>query len=138
MYLKIVRMNDSPPRVALGVAIGVFLGIFPTFGLGIVLAFAVAWVLGANRVASLVGSLIMNPLTTPFFWTISALFGAWITGLHKDIIMNDLKTGMIFKALGPSVYAYMIGNLIISIVFAVASYYFTLLILKTHKKNKKL
>ena len=52
VYLRIVRANDSPPRVAAGVAIGVFLGIFPTFGLGLVLAYILAVIFRINKAAA--------------------------------------------------------------------------------------
>ncbi len=134
MYLRIVRANDSPPKVAAGVAVGVFLGIFPTFGLGLVLAYVFAMIFRINKAAALAGSLIMNPLTTPFFWAISAILGGALIGTERDIILKELTTGNIFKALGPAFYAYMLGNILISIVFAVASYFITLEIIRKHKK----
>ena len=134
MYLRIVRANDSPPRVSAGVAVGVFLGIFPTFGLGLVLAYVLAVVFRINKAAAVVGSLIMNPLTTPFFWTISAIVGGTMIGAERELILSELKSGMIFKAIGPAFYAYMLGNVLISLVFAVVSYFITLEIIRRHKK----
>ncbi|MFH1073554.1 MAG: DUF2062 domain-containing protein [Candidatus Firestonebacteria bacterium] len=136
MYLRIVRANDSPPRVAAGVAIGVFLGIFPTFGLGLVLAYIFAVILRINKAAAVAGSLIMNPLTTPFFWTLSAITGGALIGAERDLILGELRTGMIFKALGPAFIAYMFGNVLISAVFAGGAYFVTLGIIKRHKKVK--
>ena len=134
MYLRIVRANDSPPKVAAGVAVGVFLGIFPTFGLGILLAVFFAFIFRINKVAAFAGSLIMNPLTTPFFWALSAVLGGALMGTERDLIIKELRTGMIFKAIGPAFYAYMVGNIIVSTVFAVVSYFVTLEIIRRHKK----
>jgi len=134
MYLRIVRANDSPPRVAAGVAVGVFLGIFPTFGLGLVLAYVLAVVFRINKAAAVAGSLIMNPLTTPFFWTLSSILGGSLIGTERALILGELKTGNIFKAIGPAFFAYMLGNIIISAVFAVVSYFITLEIIRRHKK----
>lgn len=134
IYLKIVRANDSPPKVAAGVAVGVFLGIFPTFGLGIVLAVLFAFIFRINKAAAFAGSLIMNPLTTPFFWALSAVLGGTLIGTERDLILEELRTGRIFKAIGPAFYAYMLGNIIISAVFAVVSYFVTLEIIRRHKK----
>jgi len=135
IYLKLVRTNDTPPKVALGVAIGVFLGIFPTFGVGLILAYFLAWLLKANKASAILGGLIMNPITTPFFWSISALIGAAIIGGKREIILNELKTGKIFKAIGHSFLAYIIGNLIISLIFAIISYYIVFKILEKRKKK---
>ena len=135
LYLKIVRMNDSAPRVALGVAIGVFLGIFPTPFIGPVLAFFFAWLVGANKVAAVLGGIIMNPFTTPFFWTASAYLGALITGTNSAELFNLIKSGEIFKASLEFIFTYLAGNTIIAAVFSTISYYFTLYILKTHKER---
>ena len=126
MYLKIVRANDTPPKVAAGVAVGVFLGVFPTFGLGLVLAYILAIIFRINKAATLAGSLIMNPLTTPFFWALSAVLGGALIGSDRDILLKELYSGQIFKVLGPAFYAYMLGNILISVVFAVISYFVTL------------
>ena len=68
-YLKILRIDDPPERIARGAAIGVAMGVLPTFGLGTLFALAFAFVFRANKAASVLGSFIMNPVTTPFFWT---------------------------------------------------------------------
>ncbi|OGF50890.1 MAG: hypothetical protein A2044_01635 [Candidatus Firestonebacteria bacterium GWA2_43_8] len=134
MYLQIVRANDSPPRVAAGAALGVFLGIFPTFGLGIVLAVFFAWLLRINKAAAFAGSLIMNPLTTPFFWALSAVVGGELIGADKELILEELRSGRIFKALGPAFYGYMLGNLLVSFILAGVAYIATLEILRRYKK----
>jgi len=134
IYLKIVRANDSPPKVAAGVAVGVFLGIFPTFGLGLVFAYILAVIFRINKAAALAGSLIMNPLTTPFFWALSAVTGGALIGTQRDLILEELYSGRIFKALGPAFLAYMLGNILISVVFAVLAYFVTLEIIHRHKK----
>ena len=128
-------MNDSPPKVAFGVAIGVFLGIFPTFGIGLILAYVFAWIFGANKAAAILGGLIMNPITTPVFWGLSALLGTVVMGGEKEVILNELKTGRIFHAMDHIFFTYIVGNLIIAVIFAVISYFITLKILKIHHKK---
>ncbi|MCX5776624.1 MAG: DUF2062 domain-containing protein [Candidatus Firestonebacteria bacterium] len=135
MYLKIVRANDTPSKVGAGVAVGVFLGIFPTFGLGLLLAYGIAVLFKINKAAAVAGSLIMNPLTTPFFWMLSAIIGSGLIGAEREFILAELKTGRIFKALGPAFYAYMLGNILISLVFSVVSYFITLEIIRRHNKG---
>ena len=78
IYLRLVRVGGDPVHVALGFALGVFLGVFPTFGIGIPLSLLFASLLRWNRVSAVLGSLVMNPLTTPFFWTLSGVVGAAI------------------------------------------------------------
>ena len=125
-YLKILRLDDPPERIARGAAIGVFMGIFPTFGAGILLAVAAAFVLKANKAASVIGSFIMNPLTSPFFWSLSAIIGAAIFNEDASKI-----TGAIYGTNGESILSnlshvtliFVCGNLIISITFTAATYF---------------
>ena len=127
-YLRLVRLNDTPDKIGWGVALGVFLGILPTFGVGLVMAYFLAAYLRVNRAAALAGALIMNPWTTPFFWTLSYVTGALILGLDWKRMVQTLKDfngGEIsFGALvGQSVLLpYLLGNLVLSLTFALASY----------------
>src|SRR3989337_2514993 len=77
-YLRILRIDDPPERIARGAAIGVAMGVLPTFGLGTILSLAAAFILRANKAAAVLGSFIVNPLTAPFFWTLSAVVGSFI------------------------------------------------------------
>jgi uncharacterized protein (DUF2062 family) len=129
-------MNDTPHAISLGVAIGVFLGIFPTPFIGMILAYFFAWLLSANKASAVLGTFIMNPITTPVFWGFSAYLGAKITGLDPHYVVDEIKTGKVFSAFGQSFYAYMIGNIIISILFAVGTYYVSLYIVHSHRQKK--
>ena len=37
-FVRILHVNDTPHKIAAGVAIGAFIGVFPTFGIGSLLA----------------------------------------------------------------------------------------------------
>lgn len=126
-YLRLVRIDDSPEKIAGGVALGVFLGIFPTFGVGLILAVALASWLHVNRAAAILGSLIMNPLTTPFFWTLSTTVGALVFQVENAKILEEARRietswAAIF---GWGALVYLVGNTIVSAVFAGASYVVT-------------
>ena len=62
IYLRLVRQNDEPEKVAKGVGLGVFIGIFPTFGVGTILAILIASWAKWNRASAVLGTFIMNPL----------------------------------------------------------------------------
>jgi len=63
---KILWINDSPKKIALGVAIGIFWGIMPTFGSAILFSLPTALLLKANRTAAILATFVANPLTAPF------------------------------------------------------------------------
>ncbi|MFA5362092.1 MAG: DUF2062 domain-containing protein [Candidatus Omnitrophota bacterium] len=58
VFLKFIRLNDSPQRISLGFGLGVFLGILP--GTGPVAALILAALFRVNRAAALLGSLLTN------------------------------------------------------------------------------
>lgn len=139
-YLKMLRLDDPPERIARGAAIGVFMGIFPTFGAGIVLAVAAAFVLKANKTASVIGSFIMNPLTSPFFWTLSAIIGAFI--FNEDAskitaaIFNKNGEGVLWNLSRVSVI-FVSGNLVISVAFTAATYFLVKKVVIGHRRRKE-
>jgi len=122
-YLKILRIDDPPERIARGAAIGVAMGVLPTFGLGILLSLAAAFVLKANKAASVLGSFIMNPVTSPFFWTASLVAGSLLTGNDYHTIYAKAKTNGFMTGAGEATLVFMAGNVVITAVTTIASYY---------------
>lgn len=151
-YVRLVRINDSPQKIAWGLAVGVFLGVFPTFGLGTVVALALAIAFKFNKVAAILGSLIMNPLTTPFFWTASSVLGALLVNrdwhhtlkmfqafsAHLSLANLATKGGRVFilKGLGTGIYVYLLGNMLISLVLAVVFYFAGLHLTKVYRERR--
>jgi uncharacterized protein (DUF2062 family) len=128
MKIRFVRINDSPEKIAKGAALGIFLGIFPTFGLGFVLAWVGSAVMGWNKAASVLGSFIMNPLTIPFFWTLSAVAGGFIFNEDSRLIYEEIRAGDFFAgdgilgALKTSAVMYLVGNTAVASFFSVIAY----------------
>lgn len=63
MLRHLLSLHGSPEAVALGTAIGVFIAFTPTMGFQMLLALAVATLVGANRVAAIPPVWISNPAT---------------------------------------------------------------------------
>ena len=153
-YVRLVRINDSPQKIAWGLAVGVFLGVFPTFGLGTVVALALAIAFKFNKVAAILGSFIMNPLTTPFFWTASSVLGAllvnrdWhhtlkmVQAFSGQLRLVDLTTGegwaFLLKGLGAGIYVYLLGNMLISLALAITFYFAGLHLTKVYRERRHL
>ncbi len=135
-YYKVMRIDDPPEKIARGVAIGVFMGIFPTFGLGIILSIISAYILKANRAAAVLGSFIMNPLTTPFFWAISSAVGAVILWEDKEVVMASVKNHHLLNGMGWAFLVYLVGALVVSTLFAALSYFITKKWVVEHRKHK--
>jgi uncharacterized protein (DUF2062 family) len=77
---RIRRLPDTPHRIALGLACGVFMSFTPLFGFHVFGAMALAWILRANVLASLLGTLAGNPVTFPVIASVSLSLGRLILG----------------------------------------------------------
>ncbi|MCP4229419.1 MAG: DUF2062 domain-containing protein [bacterium] len=121
-YILLVRLDASPHQVATGFAVGAILGVLPTFGLGGPVAVALAFVFRFNKAATILGAMIMNPITTVPFWTASAFIGSAIWSAEYNYILEEVKTGRVFEAAKYSTMVYMTGNLILTAIVAIIGY----------------
>lgn len=136
VYTYVVRVNATPRQVAWGVAVGVWLGVFPTFGLAIPVAYVLAWVLRFNKAAALAGSLIMNPLTTPVFWAISAVTGAALTGTDWRVIYAGVKDEKYLFTFSRTAWIYLLGNVVVASACAVLAYVLAFLACRARDRRR--
>ncbi len=73
-----IRLHSSTHEIALGFALGVFLGWTPPTGLHMVGAFVLSTLVGANRIAAIAATWIMNPITFIPFYAFSWKVGQWV------------------------------------------------------------
>ena len=114
-YLGVLRETASPGRAGLGFGLGAFIGIFPTFGVGSLLAFYVARRLRWGRRAAVIGTLVMNPLTAPFFYSLSACLGAWL--LNRNVAIVGVRN--LFASVQDLGLSLFLGSAIVAAVSAV-------------------
>ena len=112
---KVLRENASPLRTSAGLALGAFVGIVPSFFVGSPLAFLIAGRLGLNRAAAVVGTLFTNPVTTPFFYSISTRLGLEILGHNEQVTAGEALSSMI-RHYGA---AFLVGNAAFACAFAI-------------------
>ncbi len=142
-YIKLVRINDSPEKIAGGIALGVVLGILPTFGLGIVIAIFTAGLFRVNRVSAVIGTFIMNPWTATFFWAMSYVVGSLAIGQNLSETMNLVKAIRTHSDLWENILAqrlllpYIIGNIMVTAGGAAVSYLSCLYIVRAYRRAKK-
>ncbi|MDI6794385.1 MAG: DUF2062 domain-containing protein [bacterium] len=137
LYLRLIRANDSPHKAAMGMALGVALGIFPTFGAGAILAIVLASLFKWNKASALLGSMIMNPFTTPFVWSASALLGSFLTGYDWGMVLEELKNGAMFDVMSASCRVYLLGNTVLALLIAGVSYIVVFRIVNLSRKTRK-
>lgn len=135
IYLRLVRVGGDPVHVALGFALGVFIGIFPTFGIGIPLAILLASALRWNRVSALLGTLVMNPLTTPFFWSISGAVGA---AIFRADARHVLENGRRLESFTKGAGIYLVGNTVVALLVAAAAYVLALRAVVLYREKRRI
>jgi len=137
IYLRLVRVGGDPVHIALGFSLGVFLGVFPTFGIGIPLSLLLASAFRWNRVSAMLGSLVMNPITTPLFWTLSATLGAAIFRIDASKVMTSVQNGERLRSLTVGAGIYLVGNTIIALVSAVIAYFLALRVVTVYREKRR-
>ena len=88
----ILHTNDTPQRAALAFAIGVFIAWTPALGFHTLLALAIAFLFGLNRVAVLAGTFVNNPWTFVPIYTASGWLGSLLTGSKVSLPRLEGKT----------------------------------------------
>ncbi len=136
VYLKMLRIDDPPERIARGAAIGILMGVLPTFGAGTLLSLVFAFAFRANKAAAVLASLVVNPLTSPFFWTLSAITGGFILREDYGALMDKLKNGSVWHGIESAYIVYMTGNIIVSAAFTTAAYYIVKYSVIKHRQRK--
>lgn len=93
---RLKRLNDTSYSIAAGLACGVAVAFTPFYGFHFVLAALIAWLIGANVIASALGTLIGNPYTFGFILWGTYEVGHWMLGgaavrhLPEDITFRYL------------------------------------------------
>jgi uncharacterized protein (DUF2062 family) len=103
---KVNRIKGSPHAIALGFAAGAFASFTPAVGFHFILAAIIAWVLGANILASAIGTSVGNPLTFPFIWISTHNLGSALLGVQgrNDISLTGPEGGLALMFAHPGMF----------------------------------
>ncbi len=136
IHKRILRISATPHEVALGVAVGIFLACSPFFGLHIILAIFLSWLLRANFAAAIIGTVFSNPLTFLLIVMADYKVGYFCLSLFSDVkeisllqicaLFNGLtlsNLSLLFKGAWDTIMSPMIlGGTLLGIVFGGLSY----------------
>ncbi len=127
VYARIRRLPGSPHRIALGVALGVFVSFTPLFGLHMVLAALLAWLLSGNLVAAMLGTLSGNPLTFPLIAPLCIRLGNLLLGTRVSETAGDDITSEELVRRFPQLFEdvllpYLAGGVPLGIIAAAGCY----------------
>jgi hypothetical protein len=116
----VLRVDDTPSRVALAFGLGVFIAFFPILGTHTALALGTAFVFRLNRVAVLAGTLMSNPWTFVPMLTAGTLLGCVLMGVSPSALaeVDWGASGSRFLqslvgGLGPLLWPLVVGNVVL-------------------------
>ena len=140
---KLLGIDDTPNRIALGFGLGLFLGVFP--GTGAIAAVVCATFLRINKPASLAGALLVNTWINIVAFPIAVIIGAFCFGINVEVLKNQwttliahfswsqLLTGIVLK----SVVAVVVGYVAIGAVMAFVGYVIVFYVVRRIQSKKK-
>ena len=138
---SILKINDSKQRIALGFGLGVLSGIFP--GTGPLVAVFLSFILRANYVSALLGSLLTNTWLSIVTFLLAIKVGAVIMGVNWQDVQRewglflthfqwiDIVKISVLKLVLPV----FLGYLVIACIAGVLSYLIVLIILNLKRKE---
>ena len=147
---RLFRLKDNIHSISLGAAFGVAIAITPLFGLQLVLTVILDILFKANFTASMLFTIIGNPLTFPFIWFLDYKLGNLL--LAKDTIdsssfsntMLEIKTAfensnwdIIINHISSILYPMLLGGSIIAVISGIITYKFVYKSLVAYKESKE-
>jgi uncharacterized protein (DUF2062 family) len=119
--IVLLKINNTPRHIALGVAIGVFIGITPLYGFHTAIVIIMA---------------MLIPPTAPFISWFAYEIGRVILGYRYPSIrwtaLNHFHYGNIKEILFPL----FLGSFILGLILAICSYFLILILLRRFNRRK--
>lgn len=124
VYRYICRSAKNPESLARGVGLGLFIGFLPAIGFQVILAFFTAGFFNANRIVTMLGTLVTNPFTAIPVSAFSLWLGDWI--LHGTNLAGfsakNFEWPQLFSSSGQLGVSYVVGCLILSTTASLIGY----------------
>lgn len=138
-YERFIRIRGDPKDISFGLALGIFMGISPIFGFQLILAVLIAALLKWNKIAAAMGTLISNPLTTPFIYPFAYLVGSSVMGTTTKnhlVIPRDLATAGRMLEEAPQLLLEMtLGTVLIGLPLALLGYFLSYVALIRYRET---
>ncbi len=132
---KLARVDDSPERIARGVAIGVLWGIIPTFGFAILFSLPTAVFLRANKLSAILGTFVANPFTTPFIYAFEYKIGQLV--LRTTPLPFSWSLFRLENLLNLS-RSLLVGGFLLATGTTIITYFLTFRIILGYRRRKSL
>ena len=136
-WLKFLRLQDDPKKLAWGMALGVFIGMTPTMPFHTLLALSLPPLLGISPVAAYLGIWVMNPVTVAPIYVAAYKVGKFL--LYRTGCLGfpeNYDYASLLKVLWQGGLALQVGGLVIALPPAILSYFLTLWAVQRYRQRK--
>ena len=147
---KLLWIEDTPERTAMGFSIGVFLGFSPFLGLHTLAGLAVAFILKLNRVAVLLGVWTNTPWWLVPYYGIATWLGTKLVGYQMSkrailrVFRHGMEHGFITKGFWEQLIShtglllsFCIGSFLLSLFLGVIAYPLSLKWIKFYRSRRQ-
>lgn len=125
--IALLKLNNTPGEIALGVAIGVFIAITPLYGFHTIMVIIAAFLIRrVNKIAILLGTNISTAPTFPFITWTGYTIGRLMLGKQYPALRWSTFKHFDYKQILHLYYPLFIGSLILGLTLAVLFYFLTL------------
>ncbi|HKZ56789.1 MAG TPA: DUF2062 domain-containing protein [Thermodesulfovibrionales bacterium] len=121
----VIKLKESPHKIALAFSTGVFIGISPLLGLHTILGVTVAWLFRLNTFAIITGVYVMNPWTIVPIYAFSTWLGAKCLGLEQmipEIDWSNVTFSDILSSLEHLIVPFLFGTFLMGSITSFISY----------------
>jgi hypothetical protein len=136
-WLKLLRLQEDPRKIAWGMALGVFVGVTPTIPFHTVIALSLAALLRVSPVTAFIGIQVGNPLTVPAFYLAAYKVGQFLLYRGRPLVFPEACSYNAWvQVLCQGGLALQVGGIIIAIPPAIVAYFVTLWIVQRYRRRK--
>lgn len=92
IWKRLIRLRETPERIARGLAFGVFAGFFPLFGLQTILGVGLATLFRGHKLTAVLGTWVSNPLTSVPIYALNFQVGRWLLNCQEDFVLDSVDS----------------------------------------------
>jgi uncharacterized protein len=135
LLLRLSRLKACPHKVSIGFAAGAFASFLPLVGFHFVIAAALALVVRGSVIASVIGTVVGNPITFPLIWFATYRIGVVLTGQSAPYDHGDVGSPAgpgfgfnveyfsgVWQSLGSAFWPMLVGALPLGLFCATVCY----------------
>ena len=134
---KLARLPASSYAISAGFACGSMVSFTPLLGFHFILAVVFAYLLRANYIAALIGTIVGNPISFPFIWGLIYKVGAFIVDKPEDNLRPNINFEIIINQTYDIFIPMLVGGAVLAIPIWIITYFITYSFVSSFKKAKQ-